>query len=128
MNLHQDIAPPVLIVESPSFMGLGTEDDDDLYAQFDGREKYADVDFASVYVHGKMQDMCGFDIAGLVEGTIRDVDEQEVVLIPASGENKGKRMEATLLSRRLPHTSRPSRCGYFLYKDEVEKWTPRLED
>lgn len=109
----------------PSFMGLDSPPKAKVsngVPKVTGFEKDA---FISTYAHAGLESELGFDIISLIDGELKNVPEQPIVVIA-----DGKRIDAVaLIAKRPDDYGLPKKPRYLLYavlKDDVEKTKERI--
>lgn len=112
-QLTGGVRPPVFVMEDPNFLGLPTEEGARRCAAHEGERKL-DVPLRPCYVHGNLERRVGYDCARFARGHIRDVEEQDALLIDANGvEHK-----CMILAITLPHATKPTRAAFIIDPEE----------
>ena len=80
---------PVFCSEMPSFMGGAFNNFDTnkeiksqasrLHKEINGKPKILEKNFVSCYLHDGIQDLCGYDIPNLIDGTIPELQYGNIV-------------------------------------------------
>jgi hypothetical protein len=112
---NEFISPPVFVMDDPNFLGLPTQNGEQRCRAHEGERKI-DVSLQPCYVHGQLQHLLGYDIAMFARGYIRDVNEQDAVVIDADGVEH----QCIIVSRRLPYAEKPTRAALIVDPSEKE--------
>lgn len=116
---------PIMTIEDPNFMGLPTDEGEARAKKYEGERKL-DIRFASIYIDGELESLCGYDIANFTCGHVRDVDVQRVIVIDAN-ENRHR---AAIVSVKYPSlgSSKLSRRGYIVTRKDIRRTLQNWRD